>query len=208
MTTATSARVHIQFILDKSGSMELIKSDTIGGFNAYLADRQREADIGYRFSLTLFDTAVSRPFTDCSIALVPPLSERSYIPSGNTALFDAVASGITAIEGRVDAGDKVLVVILTDGQENSSRETTLAQVKAAIAAKQAQGWQFAFLSTDMGAWQGQAMGVPVASSAAFTPSGAGMAANMRQASLSTANYARSRTPNYVTPNVIPEKEPV
>ena len=150
---------HITVILDRSGSMEDIKDDTIGGFNSYLASQQAESGTA-TLTLVQFDTPdayeVIHRFQP--ITKVPALSSTTYVPRGLTPLFDALGRGINDLAhflANLPAQDqpaKVIMVVVTDGQENSSCEFDKPQVEKMIAEKtERDSWQFVFLSADLSA---------------------------------------------------------
>ena len=118
-------RVLVNVILDKSGSMASKLNDVIEGFNAYLDGLAKEDKVDYLFSLTLFDTMVA--YRDVAIPLhsVRKLNNELYVPGGNTALNDAIGITVRKVEGDRPQVDKVITVIMTDGEENSSREWTM-----------------------------------------------------------------------------------
>jgi hypothetical protein len=164
----------IAFVLDKSGSMHVVRDATISGFNEFLADQKRvPGDV--LFSLTLFDTAMQQRFVNEPIHRVEPLTVATYEPGGGTALLDAVASTINEIGRRFDAmpGDqkpgKVLFVIQTDGQENASREFSAQRVRDLIKQQTDQWqWQFLFLGADQDAWaQGALLGIARSNSLSY-----------------------------------------
>lgn len=112
----------VNFILDKSGSMEIIANDIIGGFNRYLKDLQKRKE-KILFTLTVFDSSYHRIYTALDIKKIEPLSENNYRPNGNTALYDAAVETIEAIckeVKKMEDKPKVLTVVMTDGEENSS----------------------------------------------------------------------------------------
>jgi hypothetical protein len=152
-------RVLVNVILDKSGSMGSKVQDVIGGFNHYIDELAKEKAVDYGFSLTLFDTAVALKYKAVPLAKVERLSEKSYCPSGNTALLDAVGDTVQTLS--TADYDKIVTVIMTDGEENSSREWTQAAVRELIQAKEKQGnWTFVFLGANIDAFaQGERLGV-------------------------------------------------
>lgn len=124
---------HILFILDRSGSMQDHKEPTIAGFNKFLAEQQAEAGT-CNVSLLQFDYAFKHEYVvrNANIQTVQPLNDTTFVPRGGTALVDAIGHGIDDL-GRdlaamPEAGrpEKVYVVILTDGEENASREYDMA----------------------------------------------------------------------------------
>jgi len=148
-------RTHICMILDRTGSMESIKQDTIGGFNSYIA-AQKSLPTPATFTLVQFDSQdpfeVIHKFTD--IQIVPDLTGQTYMPRASTPLYDAVGRGINDLKASLGTlpealrPKKIVMVIVTDGQENASREFTGAQVRKMIADAKETGWQFVFLSAD------------------------------------------------------------
>ncbi len=162
-------RVLVNVILDKSGSMASKLKDVIEGFNAYLDGLAQEDKVEYLFSLTLFDTQVAYRHVAIPLAQVPKLDAKSYQPGGNTALNDAIGITVRKIDADAPQVDKVVTVIMTDGEENSSREWTLDAVKALIGQKESEGtWTFIFLGAAPDAWgQGRAYGIPAANVASY-----------------------------------------
>lgn len=167
--------VLVNFILDKSGSMYSILNDTIGGFNAYISALKAEEGSNYLFSLTLFHTACENRHVTVDIGDVPELNTSTYIPGGSTALFDAIGSTVAAVESSKPDVEKVLTVILTDGQENSSREYSREAIKTLIELKEKQGnWTFVFLGADLGAFAvGDSLGVSRRNSVVFDTANVG-----------------------------------
>jgi len=144
--------------------------DVIEGFNAYVDGLGQEDKVDYLFSLTLFDTQVA--YRDVAIPLrnVRKLDNKSYQPGGNTALNDAIGITVRKIDADRPQVDKVVTVIMTDGEENSSREWTHDAVKALISQKESEGsWTFVFLGATPDAWdQGRAYGIPAANVARYS----------------------------------------
>ena len=161
--------VLINFVLDKSGSMGSCVDDTIGGFNTYIKKLREDKKSTYKFSLTLFDTRFEERFVSVDLKDVPDLNTKNYVPGGGTALYDAIGHSVNAIEKKGDTVGKVLTVILTDGQENSSREYRLQMIKDLITRKENQGnWTFVFLGADLTAFAvGDAMGVNLLNSVTY-----------------------------------------
>jgi uncharacterized protein YegL len=162
-------RVLVNVILDKSGSMASKLNDVIEGFNAYADGLAQEDQVEYLFSLTLFDTQVAYRDVAIPLAGVRKLDNKSYQPGGNTALNDAIGITVRKIDGDRPQVDKIVTVIMTDGEENSSREWTHDAVKALISQKESEGtWTFVFLGATPDAWsQGRAYGIPAANVAQY-----------------------------------------
>lgn len=144
------------FLLDRSGSMAGMELDTIGGFNSVLAKHKAAPGRAY-VSTVLFDHETLVLHDRVDIAEVKPLTRNDYEVQGSTALLDAVAGSIRHID-RVQrympAGHKaghVIFVIVTDGYENSSHRATRNDVRRAIRAHEALGWEFIFLGANIDA---------------------------------------------------------
>lgn len=204
MKTKTSLQpdyVHLTVILDRTGSMEPIRNDIIGGFNAFLKKQQAEPG---KATLTLVQFDSKDPYeVICHfkpLAEVPELTRETYVPRANTPLLDAMGRGINDLDAtlaKMQEGkrpDRIVMVIITDGQENASREFTKGQVEKMIKDKQEKsGWQFVFLSADLAAI-GDAVksGVRYCSSMAFDKDAHGTAMAMSSASNRVADYRAMR----------------
>ena len=172
----------ISIVLDRSGSMHEIADDTIGSFNAFVAD-QGKAPGEVRLSLVLFDHEYDRVYDAVPLASVPPLTPQTYQPRGNTALLDAIGRTILATGRRLermaepDRPERVIFVILTDGHENSSREFTRDKVFAMIShQRDVYRWHFEFLGANQDAIStAGAIGIPAADSLTFGANPAGVA---------------------------------
>lgn len=135
----------IVLVIDRSGSMVSIRPDMEGGVNQFLND-QKQVPGDARVTVVMFDTVYEIPFAGVPIRTVGQVHIQ---PRGNTALLDAMGRAISDTAERVKAqpADKVIVIIVTDGQENSSREFSKDQVQKLIAERP--DWQFLFLGEDM-----------------------------------------------------------
>ena len=161
MTDATSASnwTEIAFILDRSGSMQSIKAGTLEGVNAFL-DQQKQENDAYpvKFSLTLFSTEIEVRHSSVSVTEVPSLSDSTYLPDGGTALLDAIGITIDSLGKRLadtpeaDRPAKVIVAIMTDGEENSSRQFSWDQISEKIKHQtEVYKWEFLFLGANQDA---------------------------------------------------------
>jgi uncharacterized protein YegL len=148
---------HISFVLDRSGSMQSMLNDAIGGFNAFLAEQQAfpgEAT----FTLAQFDNIYELIYPFANLQDVKPLTKETFVPRGSTALLDAIGKCIIETGKHLAATpeparpEKVLFVILTDGEENSSREFDLHKINELITHQQdVYQWQFIFLAANQDA---------------------------------------------------------
>lgn len=147
----------IVFILDRSGSMSGLESDTIGGFNSMIAKQQKEEGEAI-VSTVLFDDETDVIHDRLAIGEVKKLTEEDYYVRGCTALLDAVGGAIHHI-GNVhkyareeDRPAKTLFVITTDGLENASRHYSFKDVKRLIKRQQEKyNWEFLFLGANIDA---------------------------------------------------------
>jgi uncharacterized protein YegL len=153
-------------ILDESGSMGSVVSDTIGGFNTFL-DTHQKLPGEAKLTLVKFDTKYDIVYNGLDVRKVPALNNKTYAPGGMTALLDAVGRTIDEVGKRLDKTpedekpEKVIFMIITDGEENSSHEYTKEQVKEKTEhQKNNYAWEFVFLGADQDAWSNaQAMGI-------------------------------------------------
>ena len=147
----------IVFILDRSGSMDILTSDTIGGFNTMIENQKKEN--GEAFVTTvLFDDKYELLHNHVNIKDVKTITNKEYYARGCTAMFDAIGKTINSIGARLkdtvedERPEKIIFVITTDGFENSSKEFTKAQVKEMIEHQQVKySWTFMFLGANMDA---------------------------------------------------------
>ena len=153
-----ATKTSVTFLLDRSGSMNAIKQETIGAFNAYL--NGLEAD-GITFTLVQFDSGgIDKMCVRVPVAQAPRLDDNNFQPRGYTPLIDAAYRTIKAVEESVDGDSKVIICIQTDGEENASREYDWAALNKLIKEKSASGWQFNFLGAGIDAYsQGAKMGI-------------------------------------------------
>ena len=147
------------FILDKSGSMGGLERDTIGGYNSML-EKQKAVPGECLITTVLFDNDYKLLHDRIDIRAVSPITEKEYSVGGSTALLDAIGMTIHKIGNaqRHTADDyraeKVMFVIITDGEENSSREYSSDKVKVQIERQKAKyGWEFIFLGANIDAVQ-------------------------------------------------------
>ena len=144
------------FILDRSGSMAGLETDTIGGFNAMLAKQRKEPGEAF-VSTVLFDNETEVIHDRVPLDQVEDLTQEQYYVRGCTALLDAVGGAIRHIGNvhryarKEDVPEKTLIIITTDGMENASRRYTYPQVRKMIREKQQQGWEFLFLGANIDA---------------------------------------------------------
>ena len=148
----------IVFILDESGSMYDLAADTIGGFNSYVEEQRHQPGEAY-LTTVAFNTTPRTLHDHVNIKDVPRLTDRDYSPVGGTALMDAIGTTVTSVGKRLantpenERPSKVIVVITTDGMENSSMEYTHSQIKEMIQHQQDKySWEFIFIGAGIDAY--------------------------------------------------------
>ena len=145
------------FILDRSGSMSGLESDTIGGFNSMI-EKQKKQDGECYVSTVLFDNVSEVLHDRVKLSEIKPMTDRDYTVRGCTALIDAIGGAIHHI-GNVhkyarpeDVPEHTMFIITTDGMENASRRYSSEQVKAMIKRqKEKYGWEFLFIGANIDA---------------------------------------------------------
>ena len=145
------------FILDRSGSMAGLEGDTIGGYNSLLEKQRKEVGEA-TVTTVLFDDQYEMIHDHAAIGKVKDITNKEYCARGMTGLLDAVGKTINHVGNRhknaldSEVPGKTMVVIITDGYENASREYTLPQIKQMIERqKEMFGWEFLFLGANIDA---------------------------------------------------------
>ena len=174
-------RIELVLVLDKSGSMAGLESDTIGGFNAMI-EKQKALAVPVRVTTVLFNDTRDVLYERKDIHFVKPLTAKEYEVGGTTALLDAVGATILRMEQRGVSereGTKVIFVIITDGMENASTEFTKEKVKKLISDKQEkEGWDFIYLGANIdAAEEAGAIGVSKANAVTYKNTSSGVRAN-------------------------------
>lgn len=145
------------FILDRSGSMSGLESDTIGGYNSML-EKQKKEEGQAIITTVLFDDQYELLHDRVNIKGITPITDNEYYVRGTTALLDAIGLSISKIINvqkhtlREERAAKVMFVIITDGYENASREFTYEKVRQMIEyQKDKYSWEFIFLGANIDA---------------------------------------------------------
>ena len=191
-----NAPVSVSFLLDRSGSMNSLAQDVIGGFNAFVAN-QRRVDGSCLFTAAQFDG--TDPFEllydRVPITDVSDLDADRYQPRGNTPLFDAIATLINNVEngsGSTTANSEQIVVVFTDGLENASRNWTRDQVFELIEQKKGQGWTFVFMGANQDAYaEGSRIGFQAGNVQNFRGDGQGMREAWSSVDRAVGEYRRA-----------------
>lgn len=168
-------------IIDKSGSMQPIANDSIGGFNSFL-ESQKELPGTASVTLALFDQNYQLVHDNVDIKTVRKLDNKSYVPGGSTALLDAIGKTMNSVGARIASSpesehpENVIVCILTDGEENSSLEFTNSKIKEMIEHQQdVYKWKFIFLGANQDAFAtAHTMGISSQFTSNFCPTSNGV----------------------------------
>lgn len=171
---------HITVVLDRSGSMQSIDKDAVGGFNAFVDDQKTQPGEA-TMTLIRFDDSYEVDYVDKPVKDVPHLT--TVGPRGGTAMNDAIGRSIAQLGASLQKlpedkrPGRVIFVIITDGDENSSKEYTRQQVKQMVEHQtQKYNWQFTFLAANQdGVLAGQGIGVSAGLSATFAGNNAPIA---------------------------------
>ena len=196
----------ITLVVDRSGSMDSIKSDAEGGINEFIQQQANEPGEAL-LSLMQFDTEYDLVHNGVSAGKVPPYQ---LVPRGMTALLDAVGRSINETGARLAAMPEqnrpglVIFVIVTDGAENSSKEFTHADIRKMIEHQQSEySWQFTFLAADQDAFAaGSSLGIKADGIANFSKGkmrGTYNAANAKVARMRRASAASEEIDNAFSP---------
>ena len=188
---------HISVLLDRSGSMGVVKDETITGFNYFLKE-QKDAGDNATFTLVQFDSESTDVVHEArQIREVPDLNQDTYLPRGSTPLLDALGQTIIST-GKTLAGipesnrpDKVVFVVITDGEENASHQFTKARVKEMIDHQTGKyNWKFIFLGANQDAFaEAGSVGIARAMAANYSPAHTKVA--FVGTSANVASYRRS-----------------
>ncbi|MBP0990764.1 MAG: VWA domain-containing protein [Oscillospiraceae bacterium] len=155
MTKVKNNVTELVFILDRSGSMGGLESDTIGGFNS-LIEKQKKQDGECYVSTVLFDNVSEVIYDRVKLADIKPMTEKEYYVRGCTALIDAIGGAVHHIEKvhkyvrPEDVPEHTMFVIITDGLENASSKYSSDEVKKAVERKKEEfGWEFLFIGANI-----------------------------------------------------------
>lgn len=168
----------IVFVIDKSGSMNRLIDDTIGGFNGFV-ESQKAVDGTAYLTTVLFSDTHTKLHDHVDIREIPQMDRKQYVVGGMTAMLDAIGETINEVQNRIDnmmeyeRPGNVIFVITTDGAENASRRFKKSEVQRMIDHQtKGHGWQFIFLGANMDA-VGEASDLGITYSATYVPDSIG-----------------------------------
>jgi len=185
----------ILMILDRSGSMTPLTDDTVGGFNNFIEQQKTEPGEAV-VTLVLFNQEYEPVYQARPIRQVEPLTRRQYNAGGNTALLDAIGRGVhdlgrtlAAIDDK-DRPGKVIVVIMTDGEENASREYSRERIRKIVEEQTNKySWSFLFLGANIDAFaEARKLGVAAANAANWVADAQGVQHSLGLISASVALF--------------------
>lgn len=185
----------ICLVLDRSGSMAGREKDVIGGVNTFI-DEQKKLPDPACMAFVRFDTGnidrfrAMKPLTE-----VEHLTRGDFEPRGGTPLLDAIGQTINALENdwKAEQAERAIMIIVTDGEENASREFTKEKIKTLIKARQDSGlWAFIYLGANVDAFhEAGSMGISASNTAGYTSTAAGTKAAYAGASAATMHMRSS-----------------
>ena len=163
----------VVMIVDESGSMGSYKSQTISGYNEFLQGQEKDGDQTY-ISLVKFEgNKITKPYSKVHVKEAPRLNDETYTPCGGTNLLDAIGVTIQDVDAFLkelpeNERPSVVIVIQTDGAENSSRSFNNETIKALIQDREENQWTFMFLGANIDAFAtGAAFGMNTANTANY-----------------------------------------
>lgn len=186
--------VEIVAIIDRSGSMGVIRTDAIGGFNTFI-EEQKALDGEARVTIALFDDRYDLLQNGVDLKETVLLNNTNYVPRGSTALLDAIGKTVNTLKERRLNGevDGAIITILTDGHENCSKEYTTDQIKTLIQeCEKEYGWTFVYLAANQDAFAvGATFGISAQNAVNFDANGAGLLGATRSMGDYASNYRAS-----------------
>jgi Mg-chelatase subunit ChlD len=186
----------ITIVLDRSGSMSSVRDATVSGFNEFV-EGQRKAPGDANITLIQFDTENAYEVVfDKALRDAPKLTIETYVPRGGTPLHDALGRSITELGAKIgkmaeeDRPGKVIVVVMTDGLENSSHEYTAPKIAEMIKhQREVYKWEFIFLGANQDAiLTGEKLNIPAVNAVTYAHAPAGTANALRATTANVASY--------------------
>lgn len=211
----------INVIIDRSGSMGTLTQDTIGSFNTFLKE-QKDVPGEAAFTLCTFNHDYTLVHDFVKLASVPDLNSKTYQPAGNTALLDALGTSINTVGQKLAAmpederPSKVIFLVITDGQENSSSRFSKEQIKSMVEhQRETYKWEFVFIGANIDAFhEGQSYGFTGSNSVGYNATKGGthqlyssVSSNLRSYRLAdAAQYAASGSDFFGQTGVTPTSQ--
>lgn len=184
-------------IIDKSGSMNGLESDVIGGYNSLIEEQKKEGET--KVTTLFFDSNVKWIYENKDINEIVPLEEKQYRPSGCTALLDAIGNAIVFVKERraklkaEDIPEHTIFSIMTDGYENASREYTYKKIKEMIEFQKKCGWNFLFQAANIDVeYEADRLGIDMDDAVMFEASSGGVKRMMKCCSASISRARKTK----------------
>jgi hypothetical protein len=194
-------------IIDRSGSMTGKEEDVVGGVNNFITDQQKLPDPAV-IELIRFDHEYDVFQPACDLKDAQPLKREDYIPRGSTALLDAVGRTLGSLDEvwAKHQPDRAIVVIITDGHENASREFTKSKIKAMIETREASGkWAFLYFGADAAAFaEAGGIGISMTNTASYSNTSIGTQSAYGAMGQSVTNMRRTGSTNANLGGAVPE----
>lgn len=192
MSKKTKPDTVVTFVLDETGSMAGSEDQTVEACNEYIKTLQ-QSDEKITFSLIKFNSSrTEQVHTGARVKDVPAMARGDYRPNAMTPLIDAVMKAIIATAEYVKTAElkrpRVVITVLTDGAENTSRKYTRADLAQAVREKEDAGWQFVFLGADMDAF-GEAQQYGMRAGNVMSTNKESLVDTVRATAVNTASYA-------------------
>lgn len=179
----------IVFLLDRSGSMGGIETDTIGGYNSYINEQKKN---NAKVTTILFDDKYEMLTKREDIKNIKKLTNKEYYVRGCTALLDAIGNTINFMDK--EKANKVMFVITTDGMENASKEFTRAKIKEMIQGHK--DWEFIYIGADIDSYsEGQSIGIDSKNISNYRKDKKGVSMLYSAINNATENYRADRRNN-------------
>lgn len=176
--------VEILVIADRSGSMDLIRDDAIGGFNTFI-ENQKDVEGDANLTLVLFNDNYDVVLESENIHKVEPLDETTFVPMSMTAMNDAIGKAVASLKEKNPT--KAIVCILTDGADNCSCEYSNEQIKKLMEEIKGKGWEVVFLAANIDAFSaGATRGITTTVS--YSATGGGIRGAYDSVSSLTSSY--------------------
>lgn len=180
--------VQIVAILDMSGSMSPLQTEVINSFN-YFIEEQKKLKGKAEVTLVLFDNNYEVPFEKVNLKKFNPIDSTIYKPRGMTSLYDAIGKTVAKFENDKD----VVMMIQTDGEENSSQEFTQEIIQNLLKQKEADGWDISFLGANIDAKRvGASIGVALSKSVQYTNDANGLQSAFACMNATSMTYRNSK----------------
>lgn len=190
--------VEIVAILDKSGSMAGLRDDAIGGYNSFLKEQQK-LDVKANLTTILFASDYQVVEDRTPVANVKPMTTSTYFPMGSTAMNDAIGKALSKL--MTINPKRAVIAILTDGQENASKEFTTPQIKTLIEKCQDKDWEIVYLAANQDAFAvAHNYGMNLANVANFAANAIGTRSAFRGLTASLTSYTQGGTAEVATTN--------